>query len=55
MRRSLIEPRHPELTLQRQCDLLGLPLSTHYYRPATESEENLEVMRWIDGQYLETP
>ena len=55
MRRSLIEPRHPELTVQRQCDLLGLPRSTHYYRPATESEENLEVMRWIDGQYLETP
>ena len=55
MRRSLIEPRHPELTVQRQCDLLGLPRSTHYYRPATESAENLEVMRWIDGQYLETP
>jgi putative transposase len=55
VRRSLIEPRHPELTVQRQCDLLGLPRSTHYYRPATESEENLEVMRWIDGQYLETP
>jgi putative transposase len=55
VRRSLIEPRHPQVTVQRQCDLLGLPRSTHYYQPATESDENLEVMRWLDEQYLETP
>ena len=55
MRRSLIEPRHPQVTVQQQCNLLGLPRSTHYYQPATESEANLEVMRWIDEQYLETP
>ena len=55
MRRTLIEPRHPDLSVQRQCDLLGLPRSTHYYRPATETAANLEVMRWIDAQYLQTP
>jgi putative transposase len=55
VRRSLIEPRHPQVTVQQQCNLLGLPRSTHYYQPATESEANLEVMRWIDEQYLETP
>lgn len=55
MRRSLIEPRHRDLTVQRQCELLGLPRSTHYYRPATETAANLELMRWIDAQYLETP
>jgi putative transposase len=55
VRRSLIEPRHPQVTVQQQCDLLGLPRSTHYYQPATESDENLEVMRWLDEQYLETP
>jgi putative transposase len=55
VRRSLIEPRHPQVTVQQQCDLLGLPRSTHYYQPATESDANLEVMRWIDEQYLETP
>jgi putative transposase len=55
VRRSLIEPRHPQVTVQQQCDLLGLPRSTHYYQPATESAANLEVMRWLDEQYLETP
>jgi putative transposase len=55
VRRSLIEPRQPDLTVQRQCELLGLPRSTHYYRPAPETPANLEVMRWIDAQYLETP
>jgi putative transposase len=43
------------VTVERQCDLLGLPRSTHYYRPATETAENLAVMRWIDEQYLQMP
>ena len=29
--------------------------STYYFEPAAESEENLELMRVIDQQYLETP
>ena len=29
--------------------------STFYFEPAAESEENLELMRAIDQQYLETP
>jgi putative transposase len=55
VRRALIEPKHPALSVQRQCELLGLPRSTHYYRPATETAANLEIMRWLDAQYLETP
>lgn len=35
--------------------MLGLPRSTHYYRPATESPENLELLRWLDEQYMKTP
>ena len=38
-----------------QCQVIGLPRSSWYYTPATETEENLELMRSIDRQYLATP
>lgn len=43
------------LSISRQCELLGLPRSTAYYRPVGESAENLALMRRIDEQYLRTP
>ncbi len=55
MKRTLIEPGHPELSLRRQCELLGLNRSTWYYEPAHESAENLHLMRLIDEQYTRTP
>lgn len=54
-RRALIEHDHPDLSVRRQCDLLDLPRSSCYYEPATESAENLKLMRRIDEQYLKTP
>lgn len=44
-----------ELTVSRQCELLGLPRSSFYYKPAGESPLNLELMRKIDEQYTKTP
>lgn len=41
--------------MQRQCELLGLPRSSFYYQSATESNENLQLMRLIDEQYLKAP
>lgn len=38
-----------------QCQVIGLPRSSWYYTPATETQENLELMRSIDRQYLSTP
>jgi len=35
--------------------LLDLPRSTLYYRPASETPENLSLMRLLDKQYLKTP
>jgi putative transposase len=55
VRRSLLEPEHATISLRRQCDLLDLPRSTAYYEPASESEENLTLMREIDAVYLEDP
>jgi len=54
-KRGLIEPDHPVLSLRRQCELLGLNRSSWYYQPATESAENLQLMRLIDEQYTRTP
>jgi putative transposase len=51
----LIEPGHPVLSIRRQCELLGLSRSTWHYQPATESAENLRLMRLLDEQYLRRP
>jgi putative transposase len=55
VKRALIEPDHPVLSLRRQCELLGLNRSSWYYEPAQESPENLHLMRLIDEQYTRTP
>lgn len=55
MRRSLVEPDHPELSIRRQCELLDLNRASYYYEPATESALNLALMRLIDEQYMRTP
>lgn len=52
--RKLVEI-HPQISVKRQCELLGLPRSVYYYQPATESAYNLELMRLIDEQYMHTP
>ena len=53
--RSLIDGDSSELSVRRQCELLGLSRSSFYYEAATETEANLRLMRLIDEQYMETP
>lgn len=55
LKRTLVEEDHPQLSVRRQCDLLGLCRSSFYYEPATESAENLKLMRLIDEQYTAEP
>jgi putative transposase len=50
-----VEIGHPEISLRRQCDLLGVNRSGLYYEPTGESEENLQLMRLIDEQYTRAP
>lgn len=46
----LVDPNHPDLTITKQCQLLGISRSSYYYQPKGESQENLMYMRLIDEQ-----
>ncbi len=54
-RRRMTEPDHPQLSILRQCELVSISRSGFYRRPAGESLLNLELMRLINVQFLETP
>ena len=51
----MVEPGHPQLPIARQCRLVSISRSGFYHRPAGETPLNLELMRLIDAQFLETP
>jgi putative transposase len=51
----LIDVDDAELSVRRQCELLGLNRSSFYYEPAAETPENLRLMRLIDQQYTKRP
>jgi putative transposase len=51
----LVEIEHPELSVRRQCELLGLNRSTFYYEPTGAASEDLRLMRLIDEQYTAYP
>jgi putative transposase len=51
----LVEPGHAELSVRRQCDLLGLSRSSLYYEAAEETAENLRLMRLLDQEYTAHP
>lgn len=51
----MIEPAHPQVSVRRQCQLLGLHRSGLSYQPRGETVENLELMRRLDEQYTRRP
>jgi putative transposase len=51
----MIEAGHPQLSIVRQCALLGISRSGLYYKPVGPDAEDLELMRLLDEQYLRTP
>ncbi|WP_375699926.1 IS3 family transposase [Pseudophaeobacter sp. TrK17] len=55
VRRKMIEPNLKGLSVSKQCSLLSISRSSFYYEPKGESEMNLDLMRLIDKQFLETP
>jgi putative transposase len=53
--RPLVDWDHPQVSIRRQCELLGVNRAGLYYEPVRESEENLLLMRLLDEQYTKTP
>jgi putative transposase len=51
----MIDAVNSEISIKRQCELVGVNRSSYYYEPKKESEENLRIMEELDKQYLTTP
>ena len=54
-RAGMIDADHPRLSISRQCKLVDISRSSHYYTAKGESPLNVQLMRLIDEQYLSTP
>ena len=55
LRRSWIEPNHSQLSVRRQCALLGLAAASYYYQKMPESAQNLFYKRLLDQEYTRHP
>jgi hypothetical protein len=55
VKRQCIDPNHKHLSVARQCQLVGLAMSSWYYEPLGESPENLALMLEIDRLYIKLP
>lgn len=52
----MIATGHPEVSIERRCQLLGLPRSSYYRGPASGLRSgDLEMMQRIDKLYMEQP
>ncbi len=51
----MIEFGRPDISVRRQCALLGISRSGLYYEPEDISDENRLLMRLLDEQYTRTP
>jgi len=56
-KKQCIEPKHPKLSIQQQCELIGLFRSSYYREGVVgqEKPENLEIMKIIDNEYTDHP
>ena len=54
-RRHLLIPNYPELSLRKQCELLGINRSSYYYEQKPIDEEMLFLMRLVDEIYTAHP
>jgi putative transposase len=50
-----MDPGHPQVSVRRQCALVGLARASLYGQPAGASVENVPLMRRLDVQYTATP
>jgi putative transposase len=50
-----VDRDHSEISIRRQCQLLGVNRSALYYHSLGESDESLLLMRLIDEEYTRRP
>ena len=51
----MIDPKHPGLSVKRQCQLVSISRSCFYDGRQGENPLNLSLMRLIDEQFMKTP
>lgn len=51
----MVKPKHPALSIERQCALVSISRSAFYYEPTGESPFNLALMREMDEVFMECP
>ena len=51
---TMIEPEH-NLSVRRQCKILGLNRSSFYREPADDDEQDLRIMQELDKLHIEFP
>lgn len=54
-RRDMVERADNQLSVRRQCELLGITRSGLYYASQRDTADDLAVMRLLDEQYTRTP
>jgi len=54
-RRALIDPDLKEMRIVQQCAVLEIRRSGFYYTPQPMCEEDLRIMRLMDGLHMEDP
>ena len=54
-RRARLDRAHGELSMRRQCAMLGLARSGVYRKPRPANDNDLEAMRRIDAVFTERP
>jgi len=54
-KRDLIDRSNIELSIRRQCELIGLHKSNLYYKPVEVSDQTLWAMNRIDEIYTDYP
>ena len=51
----MIDSGHQRLSIVRQCELVSISRSSYYFEGKGETAFNLELMRLIDEQFMDTP
>jgi putative transposase len=54
-RRSLVDPLDDQMSIVRQCSILGVARSSWYYEPVPVNRETLALMKMIDRVYTARP